>query len=191
MTQQCFAQNADIRLLRKIHSNSPRTADGTMKLFTRTSYGISFCLPVGEIAYGLAENDKTVLYKGFESLAAIGINTVATYGIKHIINRSRPYTDYPDIIPDEYENGRSMPSGHTSVAFAAATAVSLQFPKWYIIAPAYLWAGAVGYSRLYLGTHYPSDVLAGALVGACSAVIAHKANQWLMKHKTKKPKLVD
>jgi membrane-associated phospholipid phosphatase len=51
-------------------------------------------------------------------------------------------------------------------AFALATSLSLSYPKCYIIVPSFAWASSVGYSRMDLGVHYPSDVLAGAIVGA-------------------------
>ena len=73
------------------------------------------------------------------------------------------------------ESDASFPSGHTSTAFSMATSISFQNKKWYIVLPAYLWATTVGYSRLYLGVHYPSDVFAGALIGVGSVYI----NNWL------------
>jgi membrane-associated phospholipid phosphatase len=51
--------------------------------------------------------------------------------------------------------------------------MSLAFPKWYVIAPAYMYACAAGYSRMHLGVHYPSDVVAGAIVGTGSTVLSH------------------
>ncbi|MGL5772584.1 MAG: phosphatase PAP2 family protein, partial [Bacteroidales bacterium] len=48
----------------------------------------------------------------------------------------------------------------------------------YVIAPASLWALSVGYSRMQLGVHYPSDVAAGLAIGAGSAVLSHYANKW-------------
>ncbi|HEU4788615.1 MAG TPA: phosphatase PAP2 family protein, partial [Flavobacterium sp.] len=51
----------------------------------------------------------------------------------------------------------------------------------YVIAPSFLWAGAVGYSRMYLGVHYPTDVLAGAIVGSGSAFLCYKLNKWINK----------
>ena len=78
-------------------------------------------------------------------------------------------------------NGRSpsFPSGHTSGAFSFATSLTIACPKWYIAGPAYIWAGAVGYSRMDLGVHYPSDVLAGAIIGVGSAYLCYKGQQWL------------
>ena len=65
-----------------------------------------------------------------------------------------------------------MPSGHTALAFALATSAALEYKKWYVAVPAFLWASAVGYSRMYLGVHYFSDVLTGAAVGVGSAYLA-------------------
>ena len=72
-----------------------------------------------------------------------------------------------------------MPSGHTSSVFATATSLSMAYPKWYVVVPSFVWAGSVGYSRMHLGVHYPSDVIIGALVGSGSAILTRKANQWL------------
>jgi membrane-associated phospholipid phosphatase len=73
-------------------------------------------------------------------------------------------------------HGQSFPSGHTS-GFSTATSLALDYKKWYIVVPAYLWAGSVGYSRMYLGKHYPSDVLGGAIIGIGSGYLCH----WLRK----------
>ena len=70
-----------------------------------------------------------------------------------------------------------------SAAFNSATALSLWFPKWYVIVPSYAWAGLVGYGRMYEGVHYPTDVLAGAAFGVGSAFAARKINRWIHKEK--------
>ncbi|MFD2148640.1 phosphatase PAP2 family protein [Mucilaginibacter antarcticus] len=65
--------------------------------------------------------------------------------MKQLIKRPRPYDAYPNFIFQKGDaSGYSLPSGHTSVAFATATSLSLSFPKWYVIVPAFTYAGAVG-----------------------------------------------
>ena len=84
----------------------------------------------------------------------------------------------------------SFPSGHTSDAFSLATALSIVYPKWYVVVPAYAWAVTVGYSRMALGVHYPGDVLAGALIGAGSAYLCFRGQLWLQKKQTQKKRII-
>jgi len=127
---------------------------------------------------------KNTLYVG----VSIGVSAGMTYALKYSVNRTRPYITYPslNVDPAFYESSSSFPSSHTSVAFATATALSLKYPKWYVIAPSYFWACSVGYSRMNLGVHYPSDVLAGALIGAGSAYVTNLLNNWYWKKNNNK-----
>src|ERR1039458_5126997 len=106
--------------------------------------------------------------------------------MKYAFNRPRPFVTYPLLITKKSDAGSpSFPSGHSSCGFATATSLSLAYPKLYVIAPSFLWASAVGYSRMELGVHYPSDVLAGAIVGAGSSWLMWKVNKWMGKKKLK------
>ena len=80
----------------------------------------------------------------------------------------------------------SFPSGHTSTAFCTATSVALRYRKWYFVAPSYLFATSVAWARMYQGVHYPSDVFAGAVIGAGSAWAGYKIQKWMerKRHKT-------
>ncbi|OXR99244.1 phosphatase PAP2 family protein [Shewanella algae] len=64
----------------------------------------------------------------------------------------------------------SLPSGHTAGAFVFASAVWQIYPP--LAVPAFIWAGLVGVSRVFLGVHYPLDILAGALLGCSATLIA-------------------
>jgi membrane-associated phospholipid phosphatase len=66
-------------------------------------------------------------------------------------------------------HSRSFPSGHTTTSFACATVLAFLVPR---AAPfAYVLAAAIGYSRLYVGVHWPTDVVAGAALGVATALL--------------------
>lgn len=84
--------------------------------------------------------------------------------VKEWVARPRPYNTIEAIIPLIREpRDYSFPSGHTTASFAGALAFFRWLPRKYGI-PAVCLAGMIGFSRLYLGVHYPSDVLGGFLV---------------------------
>lgn len=183
-----FSQNADITILRDINLNRNRQLDGVFRGITNSAAPVAIGTPI--ILYGISLlnkdtlNNQKAIYIGVSVISATAIATILKYGV----NRPRPFVTYPDIEKATAGGSPSFPSGHTSNAFALATSVSLAYPKWYVIAPSFVWAGAVGYSRMDLGVHYPSDVLAGALLGAGSAFLCYKAQQLLNKKKRKKRK---
>ena len=180
------AQNVDIDVLKKININRNTSLDGTFKSISQSAVPISVATPILIYTLGMINNDSVAKQKALfigETFLASAFITVVS---KKIIKTDRPYDTYPMIQPVVSEASYSMPSGHTSTAFATATSLSLAYPKWYVVAPSFVWAGAIGYSRMHLGVHYPSDVLAGALVGSGSAYITYKANQWINKKRKKK-----
>lgn len=115
------------------------------------------------------------LGKRFRRTAAALAVTLVVQGaivdgaMKHVARRERPYKAVEEArqmgVP---WGGYSFPSGHASSCFAAATVLSSAFPA---AAPLlFLFAVTVAYSRVYLGMHYPSDVLTGAVIGILIAL---------------------
>jgi membrane-associated phospholipid phosphatase len=182
------AQNADINLLRSINSNTATI--GYSKFISNTTFEVAIGLPVIMSTVALIDKDDDLLKNAIYIGVSIGVGGVLTQAIKYSVNRPRPITlNDPTITAYEGERDLSFPSGHVSLAFSTATALCLKYPKWYVIVPSSLWACSVGYSRMNLGVHYPSDVLAGAVFGAGSAYLTYVINNWFWK-KEKNKKLI-
>lgn len=177
-------QGIDYQMLCNIQQHRTPVMDNTMR-WVSNSLVLAPALPASMAISGWAgHNDQTL-----QATKQTGISLIATAGItmglKAIIKRPRPYVKYEDdLIPVTSERSFSFPSGHTSFAFSTATSLSLQYPKWYVITPAFLWATSIGFSRMYLGVHYPSDVLTGAVIGALAAYLSYQIQQRLQEERS-------
>ncbi len=177
----CFSQNIDIDLLRKINIDRNNSLDPFFHTLSNSAYFIGLAAPTTLYSIGLIKKENTVKKRAIYIGETLLASSFISLGLKYSINRTRPFKTYPDIEKLSVGGGPSFPSAHTSNAFAVATSLSIVFPKWYVITPSFLWAGAVGYSRMHLGVHYPSDVLVGAIVGSASAYFTWKLNRWIEK----------
>ena len=182
---QLNAQNWDINLLKQINPSNPNSS--TWKNISSTSEPLCVAAPIGMFAVSLINHDQNLKKNSFKLAESIVITAAITEVMKITINRDRPFIKYPlDVFPNQIDElGKSMPSAHTALAFTTATSIYLAYPKWYVALPAFTWATAVGYSRMYLGQHYPSDVLMGAIVGGGSACLTN----WLNKKFIEKKKI--
>jgi len=174
------AQNPDIWFLKQLNSDQPKAMREYSLAVTNTTTVIAISTPIVMGIIGLinknSQLEKDAIYVG----ATLGVEGILTFGLKQAVHKERPYVTYPnEVFPYQTLPSYSFPSGHTALAFANATALSLKYPKWYVIVSSYFWACSVGYSRLNLGEHYPSDVLAGAIVGAGSAFLSLKLTNCL------------
>lgn len=94
-------------------------------------------------------------------IVVLVVTTILTQLIKIIVMRPRPYNELSNLILLDLGTDYSFPSGHTSTSTAMAYVLSCEYKRWILMSIPVI----VGFSRLYIGVHYPSDVLGGFLLG--------------------------
>lgn len=170
------AQGVDYNILCALQQNRFEPMNDIMTVVSN-SLILTPVVPVAMFGAGLAADNRDLVHSGVDCGLSLLLTASITEALKNSVRRPRPYLGYPDdLLPLKTVRGFSFPSGHTSLTFATAASLCLSYPRWYVIVPAALWASGVGFSRLYMGVHYPSDVLVGALVGVGSSLVAH----WLV-----------
>lgn len=110
---------------------------------------------------------------GITGLCAVGLSVmVNNVFLKHLIARARPFEVIQNLVPlISKPTDYSFPSGHTACSFAVAFLLFRKLPKKYGI-PCLILAALIGFSRIYLGVHYLSDVLVGAADGITLSYLA-------------------
>lgn len=172
-------EGLDARLFFAINGWQNPNRYGAFEFIDDASIPMFVGIPLGMTAYGgfARQHDtfSTGLLMGISQLVSLG----GTVALKSAVGRERPYETFSSVQVKHLwsAGGYSFPSGHTAQAFAMATIVSLQYPNAITISASMVWALAVGTGRIYLGLHYPSDVLGGMLLGATSALLA-----WQFRH---------
>ena len=167
---QFATQKFDDRILIDLQDNRTLGQTSFFLFMSNTNKYVDAGVPVALLVGGIIDHNETMrqnsLYVASSTAVSYGLN----YLIKHIVKRPRPFLQNVNIVPVYRAGGTSFPSGHAASSIAMVTSLSIAYPKWYVIAPSFLWAGTISYSRMYLGEHYPSDVASGDLLGAGSAV---------------------
>lgn len=152
--------------------------DVIMPFITNFGSLIAWCIVCALLFVLGGENGRKVALLG---LAALFISNVAVVLLKYLVAEPRPFLTLPNVELLVSENEiYSFPSGHTASSFAAATLLGLKYRLNYkgksfrLVYPLLAFAAVIGFSRIYIGVHYPLDVVFGAAVGILSALLVLK-----------------
>ncbi len=183
-SSRLFSQTFEVDILKTINKNNMPCWDNTMKGYSFTAYPVGIVTPLAVLSHGYLRKDKALTRNGYKSAITVAFAMTLSTGLKYTVNRERPFNKYPfDIIRRDDVGTASFPSGHTTAAFASATSLSLTYKKWYVTVPAFAYAGLMGYSRMRLGVHYPSDVLGGMFLGIGSGILTWQLDKILQRRK--------
>ena len=144
-------------------NNLPHVAlsDQTAKFLSGVGTAGIIWFVFGVVLFLLEEKkDHWFVLQLFVSAGAAGLVTSV---LKHVVARYRPSPEMGAIIVSAARDLYSFPSGHATLAFAGAVVLSAKEPRfqWFFYTLAFL----IAFSRIYLGVHYPLDVVAGGILG--------------------------
>jgi membrane-associated phospholipid phosphatase len=163
------------------HSWLDQPMKGLSNSITFTSVGI----PAALYLYGMSSGYHDEAVAGASMAISEAASGLISQGLKLLIQRERPYHVLQDVrLPGTPAGGYSMPSGHSTAAWALATSLALHYPKSAVVWPSIAYALGVSLSRPYLGVHYPTDLVAGAIVGAGTAYLVYHYETEIMSHLT-------
>lgn len=107
--------------------------------------------------------------------------------LKNLVQRVRPYEAIPGLFRIiEKQPEWSFPSGHAASAFSTVGGIFFAAKRKWIPIPLILYAALIGFSRLYVGVHYPSDVIAGALSGFIISLLVYQIVRSIERARQKK-----
>ncbi len=161
-----------------LHSTCGAVLDPFFKTVTRLGDHGLFFIFLGLVLAVIPRTRKV----GFTVLAALALGAIVTnVCLKDLVGRARPYDiDYGLELARELwlsvnngpESDLSFPSGHATASFAACVAIFLTVNKRYSWGALVL-ATLIGISRMYIGVHYATDVIAGTVIGTCAAIAGY------------------
>jgi membrane-associated phospholipid phosphatase len=176
----------DVKLFRTINNSRANFKDAVIPVIDQTMLLTSLILPPSLYLYGLTKKDNYLENTGFLLAISEITNSALTFSIKIMVNRPRPYATLKNVYHKEKAkiDKYSFPSGHTSTTFCISTLIALRYPEYpQFYVPLYAWSILIGYGRMYLGMHYPSDVLGGAVVGSLSSILIFSLRKDILRIK--------
>jgi undecaprenyl-diphosphatase len=149
-------------LLVNVELSSP-LLDLMMRLISHLGSTVFWLGAVALLAYKRRRREAFLL------LVALSLDTALITSLKLLLSRVRPYQVISEARVLDREGGFSFPSGHSEASFLSATFLAAKFPR--TLPFLYGLTFAIAYSRIYVGAHWPLDVVAGAIVGLTVAAL--------------------
>lgn len=160
-------QNWDEKILFKLLDNRTPTANKMMIILTILGNG-GLVWFASSIPFFLSNRWRLTGYTMLFAMIMVWFSGEVT--IKHIVRRKRPcHVKFKDYLLIKNPPHYSFPSSHSSTSFAVSTVVMIMCPWWGV--PFMIMAGLIAFSRMYMLVHYPSDVLAGVLLGIIGGIV--------------------
>jgi len=185
-----YSENSlDVKIFRSFNNIESGFVNSFVNITNKSIIPVIVAVPIGMYVTSRINDNHYDESSSILLMLSELTNTAVTAGLKYVIRRDRPFrtlnnvnfTDTSDV------NGAfSFPSGHTSESFALATSLTLRYPdKPFLISGLYTYATLVSLGRMYWGVHYPSDVLAGMLLGAGSSALIFSLRKPIIEGKNK------
>lgn len=167
-------ETVDRRLYQAIHG-LPHSPLGDRYVTTLSDLGEGLGWVAAGVALAWLDGGRGRRAGAAATVAALGTTYLVQRMIKPVFRRRRPWVDRDVVVVGLRTTDASFPSGHSASSFAAATTLATFYPK---ASPlVFALATGVGLSRVHLGHHFPSDVVAGGLVGIATGTLV----SWLFR----------
>ena len=180
--------NPDVSIFRAINNSRTKTLDKVVFVTDKSLIPVSIL--TAPVLFTVSRLNENYYDENSSVLCALSevTSSLFTFGIKKLVKRPRPYTILKDVKRNKndlaFTDPYSFPSGHTSTAFSMATSLTLRYPdNAMLITGLYFYSSVIALGRIYLGVHYPSDVLGGMLVGAGSAALIYSLRKEIISGK--------
>lgn len=160
---------------RSVQNRASSATNQMSRIVTPLGSWAAWATSGGLLVSGLVGRQEDLTAMGREGIEACLIAGLMTDVLKPVFGRERPFESANETVFQPFSSHASFPSGHATVAFALASVVSARSSGWVIPAASYTLASLVAYSRVNDRQHFPSDVVAGGLIGtAVGRFIVHR-----------------
>ncbi len=181
------ATSLDQRLLFDIYGIQNGLFTATMTAADYSAYPVMYgAVPsawLGSVLTGSRDDRRSAI----QLTLAWGLSAGSSVVLKHLVRRPRPFEVERGIgaktgyVGARHIDRYSFPSGHAAITAAIVTTLSLSYPHWYVVVPGMAFASSVSLSRIWLGVHYPSDVVSGIFLGVAAGSLAYVAGDHLFE----------